>query len=213
MKIAVIFYHKNIEALYNKMWIQRCKKSMKDQTYADFDVIELNYGTDHKQYFEGVRKNYIFLEHEFENHIGAMNYLYDLLFSNGYDVVFNTNCDDFYSKARIYRQMNAIIKGYQLVSSNFYYVDALGDQTKTMKFDEKNIEKELVFNHNIIAHPVIAMHKSFWDTGLKYEDSIGNEDLKLWKRAVEAGIKIKILPDFLLYYRIHDKQITHQFRE
>jgi hypothetical protein len=52
------------------------------------------------------------------------------------------------------------------------------------------------------------MHKSFWVDGLKYNNLIGFEDLDLWQRAFKLGKRFKILKDYLLFYRIHEKQIT-----
>lgn len=208
MKSVVIFYHKNIESIYPNSWIFKCVKSIKDQTHKDFHVIELNYGGNGKKYCEGIKEEYVFLNMKFENHIGAMNYLYDLCFQSGYDVVFNTNMDDFYSITRFDEQLKAIKKGFQLVSSNFYYVDKLDHPFKAMRMNlfSPTIALNLKRNHNIIAHPVTAMHKSFWT--LKYNNLIGYEDLDLWKRAFDEGKTFCILPEFLLFYRIHGNQIT-----
>ena len=61
---------------------------------------------------------------------------------------------------------------------------------------------------NPILHPgVIAraevMKKFNYDTSLTC-----TEDLELWKRMVTDNQKIQILPECLLIYRLHDKQIT-----
>jgi glycosyltransferase involved in cell wall biosynthesis len=209
-KCAVIFYHKNINNLYRPEWIQLCVDSIKNQTFKDFDVFELCYGGLAAKYCEGISPRYYFLETQFENHIGAMNFCYDLIFNAGYDVVFNTNMDDFYSAGRFEKQLDAIEKGAQLVSSNFRYFNN-GAYIKDLIFHNRSISKELMRGHNIIAHPVIAMHRSFWD-GLRYKDSLGNEDLLLWKEAVTKGKKIVILPDFLLSYRLHQNQVTKKYR-
>lgn len=218
MRCAVIFYHKNIASIYKKEWIEECVDSIKNQTMEDFDVIELNYGGGEEKYAEGVRKNYIFLNREFENHIGAMNYLYSMLFANGYDVVFNTNMDDKYDMYRFVQQLNYLIGGKHgddnnLVSSNWTYIDGDGKFLKSFKYNIINLAEELNKNHNIIAHPAVAMHKSFWDDDLHYNDLLGKEDLDLWQRALKKGKKMKVLVHFHLFYRIHDNQITKKYRK
>lgn len=66
---------------------------------------------------------------------------------------------------------------------------------------------------NPILHPgVIAkaeiMKQFLYDTTLTC-----TEDLELWTRMVAQGQKIRILPECLLIYRLHDKQITSTTRE
>lgn len=66
---------------------------------------------------------------------------------------------------------------------------------------------------NPILHPgVIAkaevMKRFNYDTTLTC-----TEDLELWTRMVMANEKIEILPECLLIYRLHDKQITSTTRE
>ena len=144
MRIAVIVYHSNAESIYPIQWIQDCVKSIYNQTYRNFDVIELNYGEGAKQYTKGEFHKILM-----RNHIEAMNYLIDLCFASGYDAVANTNIDDTYDSSRIEVQMDAIKQGYQLVSSNFRYI---GGKSMLMSF-KGDIGANLAVNHNVIAHP------------------------------------------------------------
>lgn len=210
-KIAVIFYHKNALKIYKPEWIDKCIGSIKNQSFKNFDVFELDYGGGKNMFAYDINKpTYQFHDVKFENHIGAMNYLYNYLFKDlKYDVVFNVNMDDYYAPNRFERQLEAINLGWQLVSSNFYYVNEDGKIFKNMNMLKcGDLGKNLDVNHNIIAHPCVAMHKSFWDDDLQYHDLIGYEDLDLWKRAHAKGKHILILPDYLLYYRTHSNQIT-----
>lgn len=68
--------------------------------------------------------------------------------------------------------------------------------------------KAMLLVANPILHPgVIAksevLKKYCYDTSLTC-----TEDLELWTRLVIENQKIQILPEFLLIYRLHDKQIT-----
>lgn len=211
MRCAVIFYHKNIRKIYKDEWISQCVSSIKNQTLQEFDVYELDYGGEKNMFAHSVRKNYAPLNGLLNNHIEAMNYLYDFLFGEGgYDVVFNTNMDDVFDKHRFEKQLAAIQKGAQLVSSNFVYFDDKRGAFKKMDMVKcGDINANLARNHNVIAHPVVAIHKSFWTEGMRYNvNAIGYEDRELWQRAAKAGKRMVILPDYLLQYRIHENQIT-----
>jgi len=71
-----------------------------------------------------------------------------------------------------------------------------------------DMAKEFARGHNIIAHPVVAMHSSFWSDGLRYdENELGYEDFHLWKKALAMGKKFHICDDILLHYRLHSNQV------
>lgn len=211
MKLAVIIYHKNAFEIYNKNWILKCIESLQNQTIKEFTVFEINYGGEFERYYPQFQGQEVFFESKnMENHIEAMNYLIDKAFKKGFDVVFNVNLDDYYHPQRFQKQIEALKSGVQLVSSNFYYFTENRPPFKNMEMSkfQSTLGQNLNRNHNVIAHPVVAMHKSFWEEGLKYNNLIGFEDLDLWQRAYKIGKVFKILPDYLLYYRIHEKQIT-----
>ena len=205
MKSCVIIYHKNAAVIYKQEWIDKCINSIREQTLQDFDVFELNYGIDNNKYYEGS----FFSSLEMPNHIHAMNALIHAALKSNYDVIFNVNLDDYYAPKRFELQVKEIMRGAQLVSSNFYYFSDEKGVFKNMNMNKYvNLDIQFRRNHNVIAHPVVAYHKSFFDGGLTYKDKLGYEDLVLWKEALAANKRFVILPDYLLHYRIHENQIT-----
>ncbi len=68
--------------------------------------------------------------------------------------------------------------------------------------------KAMLLVANPILHPgVIAKAEVMKE--LNYDTTLTcTEDLELWTRMVMGGQKIEILPECLLIYRLHDKQIT-----
>lgn len=208
MKSAVIVYHKNANKIYKQEWIDKCIDSVMNQTYKSFDIFELNYGNVDKFYTRGYH-----FKTDFSNHIVAMNYLIEICLSRGYDIIFNTNLDDYYEPIRLEKQIKAIQNGAHLVSSNFHYFNDERGHFKRMDMQRYgNIAIQFRRNHNLIAHPVVAYSKDFFKEGLRYNDLLGYEDLDLWKRAYEIGKRIVILPDYLLHYRIHENQITKTYK-
>lgn len=61
---------------------------------------------------------------------------------------------------------------------------------------------------NPILHPGVIAKREVVNT-LQYDTSLTcSEDLKLWTMFSQKGFKIKIQPEYLMLYRLHDKQIT-----
>lgn len=207
MKCCVIIYHSNALKIYKREWIEKCVDSIKNQNYSAVDIFELNYGEGKDFFAEGYRFSV-----PFSNHIQAMNYLIDMTLQKGYDIIFNTNLDDYYDLNRFAKQVAAIDKGAQLVSSNFNYFNDDKGEFKKMNMTRFNIRHELLKGHNVIAHPVVAFHKSFFIGGLRYNNLLGYEDKDLWQRAIKSDKQLVILPDYLLNYRIHENQITKNFK-
>ena len=80
------------------------------------------------------------------------------------------------------------------------------------KTDNESI-KALLLVTNPILHPgIIAKADVIRELG--YDKSFTcTEDMELWSRFVMAKCKIEILPEYLMIYRLHDKQITTTTRE
>lgn len=240
MKIAVILYHKNILKIYKPDWILKCLESIHLQTFVNYDIFELNYGDEPEDekislldicknlYFEG--KDKFFYKKTYPNHIFAMNFLINTIFNEKeYDVIFNINLDDFYDNTRFQKQIDFLTEHpeYDLVSSNFDYIN--GNDTVTNKkilsynfktFSQKELDEEQIhidknfkIGHNIIGHPCVTMTKNFWKKVGPYRNKVGTEDFLLWKKAFNKGVKMHIIPEFLLHYRIHGKQVTASFRK
>lgn len=68
--------------------------------------------------------------------------------------------------------------------------------------------KALLLVTNPILHPgIIAKADVIRELG--YDKNFTcTEDMELWTRFVMAGHKVQILPEYLMIYRLHDKQIT-----
>ena len=208
MKCAVIIYHANASKIYKQEWIDKCISSIENQTYKTADIFELNYGSDGKFYTKGFT-----FSAQFSNHIQAMNHLIAMVLSRGYDIIFNTNLDDYYEPNRFEAQIAAINNGAQLVSSNFHYFNDERKHFKRMDMQRyANVGIQFKRNHNPIAHPVVAYHRSFFEDSLMYNDLLGYEDLDLWKRACALNRRFVILPEYLLHYRIHENQITKTYK-
>ena len=126
-KNAVIFFHKNINNIYEKQWVNRCIESVLNQTDVDFDIFEVNYENINysilKDHDIGNRTHYFYKE-DFDTHTEAMVFLLEKAFNKGYDYVFNTNLDDYYHTDRFKSQIEDIKLNKSVISSSLWtYVD------------------------------------------------------------------------------------------
>jgi len=123
-KCAVIFFHKNIYNLYKTSWIKKCIESIINQKNIDFDIFEINYGNENISIFKNINlKNikHTFFIKNYETHTEAMIFLLNKIFNElNYDIVFNTNMDDYYHPNRFLYQIDDIIKNANLLNSTMW---------------------------------------------------------------------------------------------
>jgi hypothetical protein len=219
-KVAVIIYHKEILKLYKKEWIEECLNSIHQQTYQNFNLVELNYGQD-DIFFS--KESSIKIKNELNNHIEAMNYLLDYCFiTNDFDYVFNINLDDIYNINRFKIQLDFIKENnYDLVSCEFdrQYDELIPKIVKNCLDNNNNIKSiqeiytrpydEIVSKGlNVICHPGVLYSKKFWNEFKYYDNSLGYEDLLMWIKAFKGGAKIGIyMQESLLTHRVHDNNV------
>jgi len=216
MKNGIVFFHKNILNIYKKRWVEKCVSSILSQTRKDFSIYEINYGGDGDSLFSDCNLNGIkvsFFSQEMGNHAEAMNFIIDKAFEDGCDYVFNTNLDDYYAADRIEKQIELLEKGFDVVASDFCYITENEGEEDIVTFHKDILQfgpitKNLNNDHNVIAHPAVAISKRFWGGNRYIPSEIPREDLFLWKRAINNGYKFYIHPDELLFYRLHENQIT-----
>ena len=234
-KCAVIFFHKNLLKLYKNEWIEKCVNSILEQSYNNFDIFEINYGNDDYSIFNNMKldRTHYFYKKNYKTHTEAMVFLLNEGFTvHNYDIIFNTNLDDYYNITRFEKQIECIDNGYHLCSSLMNYIkeDDKGEdvllnewtsESYSIKSEEYYIEnnkisEQLNKNHNVINHSCVCFTNKFWNgfdehnNLLRYREDKPFEDLTLWTRAINNDYKITIINEPLIEYRIHDNQIGEQ---
>lgn len=209
MKIATILYHKNILSIYKEEWIKRCVESIKEQTFTDFVIYELNYGDGELNLGDkyGFEQTHHFYNQRFENHAEAMNFLFQECLEDNVDIVINNNMDDYSDPKRFEIQINKIKEGYDIVSSNFEFVDGGGVLGHRMNMAYYYHKEEFEKGHNIVCHPSVCYSRNFIENNRYDGNEIPEEDFNLWKRTID-NYKFYICPEYLIKYRFHQNQIT-----
>jgi hypothetical protein len=151
-KCAVIFFHKNIYNLYQKYWIDKCVDSVLNQKMCEFDIFEINYGNEDRSIFNDKTINsskhkYNFYMKNYNTHTEAMLFLLNEAFVNdNYDVVFNTNLDDYYNEHRFIYQLDDIVKNNNEINSTMWtYISQSNDSESD---EPHNIEKNTFVYEN-----------------------------------------------------------------
>lgn len=232
-KNAVIFFHKNIYKLYPEHWIELCKMSVLNQKDIEFDILEINYGGENVSIFkenEIINKKLYFYSVSLNTHTDAMTYLLNIGFNAfGYDIIYNTNLDDYYDEMRFYKQYKCIMDGYVLCSTLWHYIEEKnGKEEKGIVFkketlglynsnnnyvDYNEIRNQLNQDHNVMNHSGVCFTKKVWQSYdndwnlLRYRDDKPFEDLTFWQRIVNVNLLITIIDEDLIHYRIHSNQI------
>lgn len=136
-KCVVIFFHKNINSLYPKRWIDKCIKSVLNQKKCNFDIFEINYGNENYSIFENYKLDckHKFYKKNYATHTEAMLFLLNTVFNKyNYDLVFNTNLDDYYNYYRFIYQYIDIIKNKNLLNSSLWtYIEESDNKNKICK--------------------------------------------------------------------------------
>lgn len=206
-KKGVIFFHGNLFRIHDPVWSEKCIQSIRNQTIKDLYFYEINFGDDELQLLPDSK----FFHVKKKNYVDAMNFIISEAFNDGCDFIFNTNIDDIYHPERIQKQMEFLNQEYDLVSSDFCYIDLQDVPFHHMHIRNfGDIKENLSKDHNVIAHPCVAFSKKFWSDELnRYNvNSVGREDLDLWKDSINRGYTFYIVDEILLYYRIHSNQVT-----
>lgn len=202
MKAILLCYHKNINIIYPKIWVDEFRESILNQTYKDFQIMEQNYGGTNERIFE----NSIYESKEMPSFIHTMNHLINKALYYGADAIGNLNADDIYVNTWLEIQLPYIEQGYDIVSPNFtLFREGVGEY-HWHKFDKLNIKEELNKNHNPLCHPAICYSRNFLENNRYVPEEFPTEDLQLWQRTID-NYRFKIVEQNLLYHRVHSNSV------
>lgn len=222
MRIAVILFHKNLYSIYKERWITDSVNSVLNQTFQDFDILEINYGEDSfslSSRFDFSKKNYVFYNTPLKNHAEAQNFLLDRCREFEYDYVFNTNLDDINTPTRFEDQLRyAQENNTDVTSGDMFYIRESPLYGVDEIFDDKNLRdfntiEKIHFQFkkgiNVVCHPLVLYSSKFIREVRYNPEEIPQEDFLLWKRLIHT-YTFGIVPKVLLHYRIHQNQISYK---
>lgn len=208
-KVAVILPIKNdidyFPASYN---------SLIKQTYSDFDIYILSNGSSDASidFLENypINKRTFIVKYNDIGLTATLNYGLRQLSADKYDLVIRMDSDDICSYDRVEKLMKAaeIHSNADLIFSRAKYIGG----KKIFQIPEIFLSNYLVLKNNLI-HPTVMFVLRNKDKNFKIDDFLYDEkmtsaqDYELWTRGT---LNIKVVNNFLLEYRVHDKQISKE---
>lgn len=112
--------------------------------------------------------------------------------------------------------MQVMEKGIDVCSCDMTQMDGENNVLReNIRFSEMNIEEHAARGHNVIAHPACAYSKNFILKSKLLQPTEAmrkglekwTDDFDLWKRSY-GKFKFFIVPYVLLYYRIHENNMS-----
>ena len=215
LKIGIALYHDNCEK-YPAEWIRFCVNSLSSQSVFfdkhfphEIKFYALNYAAQPTYMLQadpifGDAFKPVYRFSQQRNYADAMNYVYSWIFESC-DIAVNVNIDDYYHYDRL-RLLLSELPAYDIVSSNYIMIDETGKSLRRTDFAWLDVAAELERGNNIVSNPCHILKKKLFEK-LKFDGNlVPVEDLYYWQQCVRAGFKIKIVPEFLHYYRVHAEQ-------
>ena len=212
-KVACIVFHKNALQKYGSKIVEKFKTSILNQSFEDFKISEINYGDDDYQILSKTNgRETSFSNRSMPNHAEASNYLMRQAMKEELSAAFLTHVDDFYSPFRFEHQYGELLRGADVVSSNFFYVITNGEKNLIIKNKDMvsfgDIGKNFAEGHNIVANPCVAIRLDVW-SNFRYDPmDAPAEDFSAYKKMLAAGKRFVIQNEWFLYYRLSEAQVT-----
>ncbi len=128
------------------------------------------------------------------------------------------DADDIWYPEKLEKQIDILekIKEPCIIACFAKLIDDKGKvfDTKFRQYSDENKIKKYLPNSNFIIHSSVVIKKDIFSITGAYRDKyLHTEDYDLWLRIMYAGIKIIILPDFLLDYRVSAYSVNFRFRK
>ncbi|MDP4285488.1 MAG: glycosyltransferase [Bacteroidota bacterium] len=199
---------------YNcESFIGEALESMLNQSFPGFELIILNDGsTDNTENeilkFKDQRINYIRFE-ENKGYVHALNYGLTI---NKSPFICRMDSDDKCVQDRLLKQVNVFKSNPQTgICGSSAYLMKGDDSDKLITWQQPENHIDILiksFTENPIIHPSVMFRKEVVDEiGFYNPTLMPAEDLDYWLRA-SFRFKLYNVPEPLIYYRVHDKQIS-----
>lgn len=199
-----------IMSTYNEeKYIETSLKSLLNQTFKEFEIIIVDdASTDHtRQLIEGLQDERIHLLCNEENQGLTKNLNKALKYAKG-KYIARMDGDDIAFSKRFEKQYQYMEKhpDTMLVSC---YTKSFGDSDLVFALpDKSDVLKVRMLVRPVYAHPGFMMRRELIEAGYRYNEEYRTaQDYEFASRVAEQ-YKIGLVPEVLLFYRVHKKQIS-----
>lgn len=202
-------------SVYNgEDYLEETLKSICNQTFKDWELVVINdCSTDSTL---TILEKYAAADERIKIHSNEVNLRLQASLNKGLllvrgKYVARIDADDIALSDRLEKQYKFMEEHPDIALSSCLFYTMKNDVYTSggggTKYDSDFIKARLLTSNPILHPGVIA--KAEVIKGLKYDTAFTcTEDLELWTRVVKAGYKIELQPEYLMIYRLHEKQIT-----
>ena len=126
------------------------------------------------------------------------------------DYICLLDADDSYGPDFLQTVFSHLELGYEMVCCGYTYFNAKGTIHKIVR-QSKKLDFRSILRANLFPPVALAFKRQvldrtgMFDTGLK-----SAEDWDLWIRMFKVGVKLRVIEDSLVYYRISDNSMSRQ---
>ncbi len=204
-----------IMSVYNgEDYLRDAIESVLNQTFRDFELIVINDCSTDKTY--EILKRFAELDERVKVHTNEVNLRLPsslnkaISFAQG-KYIARMDADDICLPQRLEKQYKFMENNPNVALSSCRFMTLANGVFSSGgcggKSDNESL-KALLLVTNPILHPGIIA-KADAIKSLCYDKSFTcTEDMELWTRFIMAGYEVRIMPEYLMIYRLHDKQIT-----
>lgn len=208
--ISILIPVYNTKKDFLKQSVISCLK----QSFQNFEIVLIDNQSDNKETLELLEKmknNQKIKIYNCDRQNGKKNLSVALNFGIqmcNYDLIARMDSDDIMSQDRLQKQFD-----YMVANKD---VSILGGQLETIHNNSKTshpkiISKEYALKNDwFINHPTVMFRKNkiLQLGGYKETPEFFPEDYDLWLRALSNGLSIHNINDIVLYYRVHENNLT-----
>jgi glycosyltransferase involved in cell wall biosynthesis len=204
-----------VVAVYNgSLYLGETIQSVLDQTFKDFELILVDdCSTDNSV---DIIKSYtdprIKLVQNSQNLGVVKNTNLGIAIARGRYIAFLGH-DDICVPERLQTQYDCM-ENNPSISFCGSWMETFGSTNQIITYPNKQevINSKLLFSTTFGAPSVMMRKRDFWENKLIYRDSYKcAEDYDLWVSASIRGLKSTNIPQVLVKYRVHDKQMSNKF--
>lgn len=207
MKISVLMSVYNTKEEY----LREAVESILEQSFREFEFIIINDGSDQAttHILESYTDDRIRLIHNHSN-IGLTKSLNIALQAANGKYIARMDADDVSYKQRLQKQYGYMEK-YQdidILGSWCQIGDIVGKSEGTIPNQWRRVR--MLFGNHGIVHSTAFIRRDFLEKNhLRYDEKMKKaQDYKLWSDCLKKGAEIRVFPEALISYRVHDGQIS-----
>ena len=199
-----------IMPVYNTaQFLREAIDSIINQTFTDFEFIIIDdASTDGSKEISKTYTDHriILIENEInKGYVYGLNYAISIARGK---YVARMDSDDISSLARLQVQYDFLENSKNVVMCGTFYELIGSRQIVELPVCYEDVKNQILYE-NAFGHPTVMFSREFFhEHNLNYDSfMVPAEDFNLWSRIAEIG-EIRNIPQVLLFYRLHDKQIS-----